>query len=253
MDQATDQKTLARVNLNAVFRTLELLPDYDDQTRQLLNGVSEIIQFTTPPSTIRLAIHDGTITFHPGSGPNTMNLVLPSAKAVNKLFDGSGTPIPVKGITKIKFLTGPFTQLTDRLTEYLRPSQANLADPEFSRANSAMTLHVAAYALAEIGNSDKQGKLNAARIPDGDILLAVTDGPQLTVRAQGGHLSVRREPATQWRAKMVFADIDSAGQILRGEMSSYAAIGKGLIELGGLIPMLDELNKLLGLVPKYLS
>ena len=248
-----DQTTLARVNLNGIFRTLELLPDYDEQTRRLLAGVSEIIQFTTPAATIRLALQDGSISFHPGSGPNTMNLVLPSAKAVNKLFDGSGTPIPIKGLTKIKFLTGPFTELTDRLTAYLRPTADDLANQEFSRANSAMTLHVAAYALAEIGNSDAQGKLNAARIPDGDILLAVTNGPQLTVRAKDGKLSVRREAPAHWRAKMVFADIDSAGEILRGEMSSYAAIGKGLIELGGMIPMLDELNKLLGLVPMYLS
>ena len=182
-----------------------------------------------------------------------MKLALPTAKAVNKLYEGTGTPIPVKGITKIKFLTGPFTQLTDRLTEYLRPTEEALKDQEFSRANAVLTLHVAAYALAEIGNSDHEGKLNAARIPDGDIALAVKDGPALTIRVKGGKLSVLRESPKNWRAKMVFADIDSAGAVLRGDMSSYAAIGQDLIELGGFVPMLDELNKLLGLVPTYLS
>ena len=52
---------------------------------------------------------------------------------------------------------------------------------------------------------------------------------------------------------MVFTELDAAGQVLRGELASYTAIGRGQIELGGFVPMLDRMNKLLGLVPRYLG
>ena len=40
--------------------------------------------------------------------------------------------------------------------------------------------------------------------------------------------------------------------LLRGELDSYAAIGSQKLELGGYMPNLDHLNKILGLVPRYL-
>jgi hypothetical protein len=51
---------------------------------------------------------------------------------------------------------------------------------------------------------------------------------------------------------MVFADLEAAGSLLRGELDSYAAIGAEKLELGGFVPLLDNLNKILGLVPRYL-
>ena len=52
---------------------------------------------------------------------------------------------------------------------------------------------------------------------------------------------------------MVFADLDSAGAVLRGEVATYTALGRGDIEPSGYVPLLDKMNKLLGLVPRYLA
>jgi hypothetical protein len=52
---------------------------------------------------------------------------------------------------------------------------------------------------------------------------------------------------------MVFADLESAGALLRGELDSYSALGAEKLAMGGCVPMLDNFNKLLGLVPRYLS
>ena len=52
---------------------------------------------------------------------------------------------------------------------------------------------------------------------------------------------------------MVFSDLDTTGQVLRGELASYPAIGRELIKLGGYVPLLDNMNKILGMVPFYLS
>ncbi len=245
--------TLSRVNLFAVLRTLELLPTHDAQAKELIRGAHETIQFTSPKGIVRLAINDGTITHHVGAGPNTINLAFPTPKAVNKMFDGTGNPIPLKGLRKLDFLKGPFTKLTERLTYFLIPTPAALADPAYALANAEMTLHLAVYALAEIGNFDPIGQVSATRIADGDIQVAVRGGAALAVRASGGKLRVTNGLAQNRRAKMIFADLDSAGAVLRGELSSYAAIGRDLIELGGYVPMLDNFNKLLSLVPRYLG
>lgn len=248
-----DDTTLARVNLCAVLRTLQHLPPLDPETQQIAAGVHETIQFTSRAATVRLAINDGVITHHMGAGPNTINLVFPTAKAVNKMFAGTGNPIPTKGFRKIKFLTGPFTQITGRLQHYLVPTPESLAQGSFADKNAELSLYIAAYALGEIGNYDPKGKLSASRIPNGDIQLAVRNGPAIVINATGGKLRVRDGVAENRRAKMVFADIGTAGAVLRGELASYTAIGRDLIELGGYVPMLDNMNKLLALVPLYLG
>ncbi|MDY5584266.1 MAG: hypothetical protein SPG61_00545, partial [Arcanobacterium sp.] len=168
-----DNATLSRVNLKGVFKALELLVELDEKAANLIANTDEIIQFTSPKATIRLAVKHGKITHHLGAGPNTMNLAFPTPAMVNKMFDGSGSPIPLKGFRKIKFLTGPFTELTDLLSKYLQPAPGALDDPEFKRINTLLTMCVVAHAAAEIANSDEYGMAIAGRMRDGDLQLAV--------------------------------------------------------------------------------
>lgn len=249
-----DATTKCRVNLNAVLRTLEHLPALDPETAALVEGKQTIIQFAAPgAATVRLALGGGQISHHPGAGPASIKLFFPKPDMVNKMFDGTGNPIPTKGFRNLKYLTGPFTRITDRLTYFLTPTPETLDDPEYRRINAILTLHIALYALAEIGNADPAGRQVAARMADGDIQVAVKNGPALALNVRGQKLRVTDGVSRQWRAKMVFSDLDSAGAVLRGELASYTAIGRGLIELGGYVPLLDNMNKLLGLVPRYLG
>lgn len=285
---------MARVNLCAVLRTLEQLPNIDDRAAALCRGVDETIQFTVahravPAATlaaravcdrrkrtlrtaarcgvtvakkalpaktvVRIRIADGQISHHMGPGPASIKLFFPSPGAVNAMFSGDGNPIPTKGFSKIAFLKGPFTELTDILEQYLRLTPVQLDDPVKARANAKLTLHLAAYALAEIGNFDPSGRENAARMADGDIVLAVRgdDPVAVTISARGGVLSARPGPAASRRAAMVFSDLDVAGKVLRGELAAFTAIGREQLELGGYIPSLDHMNKILGIVPRYLA
>lgn len=249
-----DQYTLARVNVFALLRCLEDLPTYDAQAREIAGGRRETIQFTVSGvGSARLSVGGGTIEFAPGSGGKSINLWFPKAEALNAMFLGTGNPIPLKGIMKIAYLKGPFTTLTDRLGYYMRSRPELLADKGYREANSALSLRAAIYALAEIGNYDHDGKLNAARMPDGQIYLAAKGGPELTLEAKGGSLECRKGPPAKLRARMVFSDLDAAGALLRGEMDSYTAIGAEKLELGGFVPLLDNMNKILGLVPRYLK
>jgi hypothetical protein len=248
-----DQYTLARVNVFSLLRCLEDLPAFDAQARSIAEGRPETIQFTVSGvGKARLAIGGGKIEFLPGGGSCSINLWFPKAEALNAMFAGTGNPIPLKGITKIGFLKGPFTILTDRLGHYMRPKPELLKDRAYRDANAALSLRAAVYAISEIGNGDHDGRLNAARMPEGEILVAARGGPELTVSSSSGRLETRKGPPAKLRARMVFSDLESAGALLRGEMDSYTAIGAERLELGGFVPLLDNMNKILGLVPRYL-
>ena len=248
-----DQTTLARVNLNALLRTLEELPAHDSQAREIATGKRETIQFSVGGvGAARLAIGDGKIRFLAGPGACSIKLWFPKPENLNAMFAGTGNPIPLKGFTKISYLKGPFTTLTDRLGYYLRTTPEKLKVKAYRDANAALSLRSAVFAMGEIGNSDREGKLNAGRMSDGEILLAAGGGPELTVAAKGGKLVCSPGAPAKARARMVFSDLESAGALLRGELDSYAAIGAEKLILGGYVPLLDNLNKILGLVPRYL-
>lgn len=250
-----DAKTLARVNLNAVFRTLALLPQFDETTRELASGRRTTIQFTVPGlTTARLVVGDGRIGWFAGPGPNDVKLAFPTPTMLNKMFDGTGNPIPLKGFSKLKWLQSDFTKITDRLSYYLRPTPELLTNPEASRANSVMTLHVACYALAEIAQQDPVAKAIASRMTDGAVILSVVDGPTLSLVVKDHVITAHQgvSPAAK-RASMTFNDIDIAGEVLRGELAAFTAIGRQQLHLGGYIPLLEETNKLLTFVSRYLA
>lgn len=249
-----DQTTSARINLNAVLRALEHLPALDPETAALVSGPRQTIQFKAPgAATVRLVLGGGAIAHYVGAGPNTISLFFPRPSMVNKMFAGTGTPIPVKGFTRLGYLTDTFTKITNRLEHFLKPTPELLADPAYRVANSTLTLYLAGYALAQIGNSDEAGKQIAGKMADGIIQMAVKDGPSLTLSCRNHRLKAAPGLVKNWRAKMVFGDLEAAGQVLRGELASYTAIGSEQLELGGYVPLLDNMNKLLGLVPRYLA
>jgi hypothetical protein len=249
-----DQTALARVNLFAVLRALEELPAYDEEARKIAEGKGETVRFSVGGiGSARLEIGGGKIAFHPGRGPSSIVLWFPKPAHLNAMFEGTGNPIPLKGFTKIGWLNGPFTALTERLTYHLKPTPERLEVTAYRIANSVLSLHVAAYAISEVGDYDAEGKLNASRMADGGILVAASGGPALTVLAERGTLSTVKGASPKVRARMVFSDIEAAGAMLRGELSPYAAIGAGKVALGGYTPLIDHMNKVLGLVPRYLG
>lgn len=251
-----DQKTMARVNVFAVLRALEGLPAHDDTARRIAAGRREVIQFTVGGvGKARLTIGDGEIAFNPGAGSSTINLWFPDASRLNAMFAGTGNPIPLKGLSKIGYLKGPFSDLSDRLSFYLRAKPELLLSKEYRQANAELSLCTAFYALSEVANNDFDGRLNAGRMANGAIVIAVTGGPSLTLAVKDGRLETLKGdvPFPGHRARMVFSGIEEAGQLIRGELNSYLAIGTGQVAIGGYTPMVDHMNKLLGLVPRYLS
>ena len=167
-----DAKTLAYINLFAVLGAIPYLCDLDKEAAELIKGKSVSVGFAVkdgPEAT--LFFGSGKCRMAPGVDRCQVKLPFSSCEKFHGLIDGTVTPIPSKGFTKIGFLTGPFTKLTDRLTMFLKPDPAALEDPEFFRVSTTLMFHVIAEAIAQIANHDKVGMFSASNIVDGTAKL----------------------------------------------------------------------------------
>jgi hypothetical protein len=168
------------------------------------------------------------------------------------MIDGKANPIPIKGLTKISFLTGTFTELTKQLEYFLRPDKSLLKDEQFKKIHTELMLYTAAFALTQFGNIDPIGKSIAKSIPDGVIAMEVKQGPAIEIQIEKGHISTKKGNAKSPRARMDFSNMDAAFDLLSGQVDSYTCIASERLALTGFIPMLDNTDKLLFHISAYL-
>ena len=251
----TDSRTLAYVNLFAVLGTLENLCELVPEAKEILKGKGPVsIGFAVkdgPSATLTFA--DGGCRITEGCGNCSIKLPFSSCEKFNGLIDGTVTPIPSKGFTKISFLTKTFVPLTELLTKYLKPSKEDLEDSKFREINTKLTLYAAAAAIAQIGNVDKSGRFSAGLMPDGDIAIDIKDVMGVTVNVKDHHLTTIKQQCDKPRAAMTFSDLDITRQLLNGEVSSMACICNGSVAMRGMLNMIDNLNRILYRVGQYLS
>ncbi len=250
-----DELTKANINLFAILRNLEDLCELDGETKKLMAAKNISIAFHVKdgPDAV-LAIQNGKASLTRGKGKSTIKLFFFSPEHLNKMFDGKSNPIPLKGFTKIGFLKNEFTKLTDRLSYFLKPTDDLLKDPAYLKINTILTANTAFFALAEIGNYDRIGKINAGRIDDGIISISVKNGgPSINITAKAGRLQAAKGAGILPRAYMTFSSVEIANAILNGKKDTYTCIGTGDFQVKGFIPMLDNMNKLLYQVPSFLK
>lgn len=252
----TDARTLAYINLYGILGTLENLCELDPDARALLTNKK--------PITIGFDVKGGpkaTLTFKNGfcrmeDGLNRKcNIMLPfsSCEKFNGMIDGTVTPIPSKGFQHIGFLLNSFTALTDLLTKYLRPDPADLEDEEFFVTSTTLMFYLISVAIAQIGNNDAIGQFSAGHIPDGTIKMSIKDGPAVGIVVRNHHLIALKKSPEQYRAIMEFGDIHLARDLFDGKVNAIACIGEGTIVMGGMINMIDNVNRILDRVAVYLA
>lgn len=272
-----DPYVKARCNLLAVLRGIEYLAEKDKECAALIKDTHLALQFNIkngPSANLQFA--QGKATMKEGRHPCSLKLFFTSPEHFNKMIDGNANPIPIKGFTKIKFLTGPFMKFADKLNYYLKPeggessesgagahgtgAKSNTAatsdllkDPEYFKMNTELTAYTAFFALAEIGNYDTKGKLSAAHMPDGVLQVQVQGGIGVQVTVQGGHITTTKGVHPDPRAILGFKDLEAAHMVLNGQLDTFTGLGNGQMSMRGFIPMLDNMNPLLDLVPTYLS
>ncbi|MFZ5645340.1 MAG: hypothetical protein ACOY46_17345 [Bacillota bacterium] len=250
-----DELTKAYINLFTVLRNLEDLCELDEESRLLVRDKNVSVQFIVKDGPRALVVfRDGKCTVQSGKGKCDIKLYFKSPGHLNNMFDGKANPIPLKGFTRLGFLKNEFTKLTDRLVYYLKPTEELLKNPGYFKINTYLTLYTAIFALAEIANHDRKGKVCASRIPDGIVSVSVLNGgPSININVKSGLLEAAKGPGQSPRSYMIFSSLDVANGILSGRIDTYSAIGAGDLQVKGFIPMLDNINKILALVPSYLS
>lgn len=251
----TDAKTLAYINLYGILGALENLCELDEEA-------SKLAQVKKPVS-VGISVKGGpsaTLTFKNGrcrmeQGTANCDVLLPfsSCEKFNGLIDGTVTPIPSKGFTKIGFLLNNFTKLTDILTKYLRASEEDLKDEVFYEKSTKLMFYLITVALSQIGNNDEIGKYSASFIPDGIVEVSIKDSVSATIRVKDNHMVTIKQKPQAYRSKMEFGSIKIARDLFDGNINAIAAIGDGSVTMSGLIVMIDNVNRILDRVALYLA
>lgn len=253
----TETKAMAYVNMYGVLGTLENLCAADAEAKKILSELKK-------PVSLCFAVTDGPCcTFHfkkdgcrmtEGSEGCSCKMTFSSPEKFNNFIDKSKPGMPVKNpVQVLSFLLGPFTKLTNRLTELLRPSEEALKDRAFFEESTLLTLYTIAGAISALANNDSISKISADYTVDGDISLGIKDCVQVTIRVKDHHFTTIKSPAEKPRAIMEFASIDLAAGLFAGKVSTINEMCKGTIYLRGMISMLDNVNRILDRVSVYLG
>jgi hypothetical protein len=250
-----DDRTLAFINLHAILGSLVWLCKLDEQARSLIadKKISLGITVKNGPSAT-LSFDHGQCSITPQVESCDIKLAFSTCAKFNGMIDGTVTPIPIKGFTKIGFLTKQFTALTNMLTNYLRPDPQALEDKEFFRTSTLLMFHLIVEAIAQIGNEDKIGRASASYIQDGLVQLAIRDGLQLGVMAKDHRLTaLHQDLPRRPMSYMEFASLELARDLFDGKINAVASVGQGQIRIGGMISQIDNVNRILDRVAVYLA
>ena len=252
-----EAKAMAYVNMYGVLGTLENLCAMDDTAKTILAQMKSPVALcfsvkNGPCCTFRFSKEGCTMT--EGDGGCTGKMHFGSPEAFNDLIDRSKPGIPVKNpVQVLTFLMGPFTALTNRLTELLRPSQEALKDRAFFEESTLLTLYTISGAISALANNDSISRVSAEYTVDGEISLGIRDSAAVTILVKDHHFTTVKAPSANPRAIMEFASIDLAAGLFAGKVSTINEMCKGTIYLRGMISMLDNVNRFLDRVSVYLA
>ena len=249
-----DQRVLAQCNLFGVFGAIPLLLESDPEMKKMIRRSKISIGFIIkdgPSATMRF--FKGTAKLTPGVQKCTIKLKFDSCQKFNEMVEGKSKPKVSGKIWHAGFLTGKFTDMTDRLSSYLRPDARSLAYPAFFDLSTTIMLHVIANAIAVVGNHDTAGRFSASNIMDGTIKIGVADGPMIGIEVQNHHLTVLHTAPEECLSEMIFDSIFTARDLFDGKINAIAAIGQGKVRVSGMIPQVDNINRILNRVSMYLA
>ena len=249
-----DSKTLAYINLFAVLGSIPKLCKESAEARELIKNDKISIGFSVkngPSAT--LFFNHGECYMVEGVKKCRIKLCFSSCDRFNGMIDGTVTPIPRKGLLKVMFLLKKFMPLTDILSKYLRATENDLRDKEFFRVSTLLMFNVITEAMAQIGNHDKVGKASASYITDGDARIAINGSESAFISAENHILTAHHREPDDFDAYMIFQSLELARDLFDGRVNAVAAVGLGQVRVGGMISMIDNLNRILDRVSYYLA
>lgn len=254
-NRLTDSRTLAYINMYAVFGALENLCELDPKASELVRTKKPVVLglFVKDGPNCTLTFKNGRCRLDDGVGPCDIKLSFSSCEKFNGMIDGTVTPIPSKGFGKIFFLLKKFIPLTDMLNAYMRAKPEDLEDEEFFKISTSLMFYTISVAIAQIANNDQIGKFTASNMVDGDIQMGIAGGPAATIHVANHHLLTIKQKPAEPRAMMEFCSMKLARDLFDGNVNAVACVGTGEIKMGGMMSMVDNLNRILDRVGLYLA
>lgn len=249
-----DQRTLAYINLQAILGAIPTLCELDEDAKKLIADKNVSIGFEVkngPAGT--LSFRDGICVF--SDGADNCNIKLPFAcpEKFNGMIEGTVTPIPVKGFTKIRFLLHEFTKLTDILQKYLRPEPSALDDEKFFDTSTRIMFSLITAAVCAVGNEDKIGRASASYMTDGIVKIEIGGGPTAYIQVRNHKLCLVKNELDSFTSYMSFENIRTARELFDGKVNAVVCVGLGKVRVGGMISQVDNLNRILDRVSAYLA
>lgn len=253
-----EEKAMAYVNMYGVLGSLENLCAIDKKAKAILSKLDEpaalCFSVVNGPCCTFTFSKDGCVMTEGKEGCNMM-MTFAAPKLFNALIDKSIPGVPTKAPTKtLKFLMGPFTELTNILNDVLRAPEDKLAaDRALFEENTVMTMYVIAGAVSALANYDSISRISAGNTVDGDVQMSIPGVASITIRVKDHKFQAIKHASENPRATMEFADIDLAHGLFAGTVSTINEMCKGRIVLAGMISMIDNINRILDRVSVYLA
>lgn len=247
---------LARLNLQAVLPNLEDLVRLDPPSAEIAGSRDICIRFVVrqgPRAFVRFTQGNCQVGAGTPSGSD-VTLFFTSCRHLNRMFANQANPIPLKGFTRIGFLTGPFQEMTRRLEYYLDPAQGDLSDKTYEKINTRLTLYTAARAVPILAAGDAAVQAVTSGMPAGSILLKVLpDGPAVSLTVSPDGIVMEKGESEKPAACMYFKDIHTANALLNQQLNPFAAVALGDVMIRGQLPLIDAMDLILDRVPHYLA
>jgi len=250
-------RTQAFVNMYAAMGTLDKYVELDPKAKEIASTMNLTIRFKVKdgPDAV-LDFKDGAVSIAPYDGQKTNVLLFCTGpEQFNKVVDGKAMPIPLKGLVNVlKFMAKPdqpFNVLTTNMADTMRKTE--FATKEEKALTTRLAFYAMTAALAQIANEDELGRISAGNMADGEISVGIKDDTYVTLAVKDHKITYIKKKAENARAFMEFADIDTTKGLIDGNLDAMSCICNGGLELKGFVPMLEQLNKVLNLVPKYLA
>lgn len=249
-----DQKTLSYLNLHAILGSIPILCELDEEAKSLIAGKNLSVGFAVKngPSG-KLIFSDGRCTFSHDAEGCTVKLPFGGPEKFNGMIDGTVTPIPSKGFTRLGFLLHEFMKLTDILQKYLRPEPTDLENERFFDISTRIMFNLISAAVCAVGNEDEVGRASASYMTDGIVKLEIGGGPSSYIHIKEHHLSVVKNEVDSFTSYMRFADMHTARDLFDGKVNAVVCVGLGNVRVGGMISQVDNLNRILDRVSAYLA
>jgi len=252
----TTELLKANLNLYAVLKNLEDLVRYDEEMAAMAKNWNLSIQFIVKGGPkAHVTFKNGSCRVERGLLKlPSVALLFTSPEHLNRMFDGKGNPIPIKGFTRLGFMTKKFPKLTEKLEHYLKPNDELLKDQKYLQMNTRLTLNTAAWAVKELSLLDPPSMACAQNVRDGTVLLKVLpDGPAVHIRAFNGQLEPGKGDVERPMARMLMRNQEVANAFLNGKMDTFAAVVSGDVAIRGQVSMLDNLAIILDRIPFFLN